>query len=102
MIHCFREDSDIMSYFCVVISSVLPEGTFYEFPNALKQLAEELRGKEKRERVVQEELEGLKDSLRAEQKATSELTEERERLRKMLEEKESALLVCFLQTFYAP
>lgn len=43
---------------------------------------------------MQEELEGLKDSLRAEQKATNELTDERERLRKLLEEKESALLVC--------
>eukprot|EP00250_Pteridium_aquilinum_P014169 c21823_g2_i1 orf=1-2673(-) len=64
-----------------------------ESQRKIDQLADELRGKEKKERVVQEELEGLKDSLRAEQRAINELTEERERLRKMLEEKESALLL---------
>ena len=56
-------------------------------------MAEELRGKEKKERQVQEELEGLKDSLYAEEKAITELTEEREKLRKLLEEKEFALVV---------
>ncbi|MCO5547391.1 hypothetical protein L7F22_000840 [Adiantum nelumboides] len=64
-----------------------------ESQKKIDQLAEELRGKERKERVVQEELEGLKDSLRAEQKAIIELTEERERLRKLLEERESALRV---------
>ncbi|KAI5068842.1 hypothetical protein GOP47_0017187 [Adiantum capillus-veneris] len=64
-----------------------------ESQKKIDQLAEELRVKERKERVVQEELEGLKDSLCAEQKAINELTEERERLRKLLEEKESALLV---------
>ena len=59
----------------------------------LWQLAEELREKEKKERQVQEELEGLKDSLYAEEKAITELTEEREKLRKLLEEKEFALVV---------
>lgn len=64
-----------------------------ESQKKIDQLAEELRGKEKKEREVREELEGLKDSLCAEQKMITELTEERERLRKLLEEKESALLV---------
>eukprot|EP01018_Ginkgo_biloba_P014881 Gb_23901 [translate_table: standard] len=59
----------------------------------IDELAEDMRGKEKRERELQEELEALRDTWHSEQKNLSDITTDRENLRKLLEEKESELQV---------
>lgn len=59
----------------------------------LKQLSEEIRGKEKRETQVLEELAGLRDSLLAEEQTRTEVSEERERLTKQLGDMDAALQV---------
>lgn len=55
------------------------------------QLLEELRGKEKREMELQDEVEGLKDSLQSERRALSEVVLDRDKYRALFSEKESAL-----------
>ncbi|XP_057851588.2 kinesin-like protein KIN-14I isoform X2 [Cryptomeria japonica] len=55
------------------------------------QLLEELRGKEKREMELQDELEGLKDSLQSERRALSDVVLDRDKYRALFSEKESAL-----------
>ncbi|KAH9302893.1 hypothetical protein KI387_014476, partial [Taxus chinensis] len=70
-------------------------GVLHIFQFETKQLLEELRGKEKREMELQDELEGVKDSLQAERQALSEVVLDRDKFRALFTEKESALQMVF-------
>eukprot|EP01018_Ginkgo_biloba_P020176 Gb_23073 [translate_table: standard] len=54
------------------------------------QLSLELQAKEKREREIQEELEGLRDSLKTERQTISDIIQDRDKFRKLFEERESS------------
>ncbi|KAH9297182.1 hypothetical protein KI387_028864 [Taxus chinensis] len=68
-----------------------------ETQSKTNQLLEELRGKEKRETELQDELEGVKDSLQAERQALSEVVLDRDKFRALFAEKESALQAQILE-----
>ncbi|XP_043714190.1 kinesin-like protein KIN-14I isoform X1 [Telopea speciosissima] len=61
------------------------------------QLMEELRGEQKKEIEIQEELELVKQSLRSEKQSVAEVTFECNKLRSLCEEKENALQAALLE-----
>ncbi|XP_042494807.1 kinesin-like protein KIN-14I isoform X2 [Macadamia integrifolia] len=61
------------------------------------QLMEELRGEQKKENEIQEELELMKQSLRSEQQIVAEVTLKCNKLRSLCEEKENALQAALLE-----
>ncbi|XP_043709880.1 kinesin-like protein KIN-14I isoform X2 [Telopea speciosissima] len=62
-----------------------------------EHLMEELRGEQKKETEIQDELEFVKQSLRSEKQIVAEVTSECDRLRSLCEEKENALQVALLE-----
>ncbi|XP_057858712.2 kinesin-like protein KIN-14I [Cryptomeria japonica] len=75
----------------VVFFKTRVSGKLYIFKFKTKQIIEDMRLKEKRERELKEELHGLKDSLQSEKKKRMDIINERENLRRLLEERESEL-----------